>query len=345
MNQEGKNVGSSTRPRRTAPELAEALAHRIQAGEYRAGDYLPSCRQLAAELSMDKNTVSKAYNILKEAGLVETSRGRGVYVLDGQAVPQAESMIRQGIENFVWRAKASGMAENGLWQILADAMWKYYGVTHVDVLLVECNQPEASHMAKQLETRLHFPVDTMLIDEFLSDPAPVTASYDILTTTFHHLSAISEGAGAEGDKAVGLHGIPIVDGVLGIVKARPGTRVGIVCSTTPSVATLTGLVRGYNSEIIVETHLVESYLAEGNQRLSEFVRTQDIIVDTMSTHEHVLRLQPGVPVVTVEYEIDEQSVKFLLNKILQITRMRLAQLPENESSLDATAPDRVEKKL
>jgi DNA-binding transcriptional regulator YhcF (GntR family) len=309
-----------TRPRRTAAELAEALAHRIQAGAYRAGDFLPSCRELADELSVDKNTVNKAYAILKEAGLVASSRGKGVYVTGMRESSNVHGLLRQGLENIVWQAKAAGIAEDRVWQLLGDAMWKFYGINHVDVVLVECNQPEASHMARQLERRLNFSVDTLLIDEYLSNPQPFVSSYDILTTTFHHLSAISEVAGTEQGKFVGLLGVPIVDGAIEIARARQGSRVGIVCSTVPSIETLTGLVKGYNSEIIVDVHLMQ----EGSN-LAEFLMGFDVIVDTMSTHEHVLQLQPTAPVVTVEYEVADQSIEFLMKKVLQITRSRLEQ--------------------
>ena len=47
-----------------------------------AGDQLPTVRQLAAQLSINFNTVARAYRLLDRAGFITTQRGRGTYLLD-----------------------------------------------------------------------------------------------------------------------------------------------------------------------------------------------------------------------------------------------------------------------
>ena len=47
------------------------------------GDQLPTVRQLAADLSINFNTVARAYRMLDQAGLITTQQGRGTYVLSG----------------------------------------------------------------------------------------------------------------------------------------------------------------------------------------------------------------------------------------------------------------------
>ena len=52
----------------------------IAAGELRAGDALPSVRQLAAELRVNPNTVVQAYRELEHEGLTYVQRGQGTIV-------------------------------------------------------------------------------------------------------------------------------------------------------------------------------------------------------------------------------------------------------------------------
>ena len=47
------------------------------------GDQLPTVRQLAADLSINFNTVARAYRLLDQAGLITTQQGRGTFVLSG----------------------------------------------------------------------------------------------------------------------------------------------------------------------------------------------------------------------------------------------------------------------
>ena len=47
------------------------------------GEALPSVRQIAAELSVNPLTVTKAYQSLVDSGVVESRRGMGMYVNPG----------------------------------------------------------------------------------------------------------------------------------------------------------------------------------------------------------------------------------------------------------------------
>jgi DNA-binding GntR family transcriptional regulator len=81
-------------PRRGAHEpaylyIANTIADRIGAGEYRPGDQLPTESQLRREFGVSPATVRRAVNILLDRGLVTTTQGKGTFVrsLDiGEAV-------------------------------------------------------------------------------------------------------------------------------------------------------------------------------------------------------------------------------------------------------------------
>ena len=48
--------------------------------DLKPGDQLPTVRELATELRINFNTVSRAYRILDETGLISTQRGRGTFI-------------------------------------------------------------------------------------------------------------------------------------------------------------------------------------------------------------------------------------------------------------------------
>ena len=52
----------------------------IVSGVIKNGEFLPSCRELAKELGINPNTVSKAYNVLESDGFVTAVLKKGVYV-------------------------------------------------------------------------------------------------------------------------------------------------------------------------------------------------------------------------------------------------------------------------
>ena len=55
----------------------------ILSGTAREGEALPSVRSIAADLSVNPLTVSRAYDALVELGVVESRRGMGMFVAAG----------------------------------------------------------------------------------------------------------------------------------------------------------------------------------------------------------------------------------------------------------------------
>jgi GntR family transcriptional regulator len=64
-------------------QLRERLADLILEGELQESEALPSVRQISSDLRINPITVSKAFQIMVDEGLVEKRRGRGMYVVTG----------------------------------------------------------------------------------------------------------------------------------------------------------------------------------------------------------------------------------------------------------------------
>ncbi|GAB4358815.1 MAG: PLP-dependent aminotransferase family protein [Oricola sp.] len=65
--------------------LAEALIRAVEAGELRAGDRLPTHRNLAYDLGLSVQTVGRAYNELIRGGYITGEVGRGTFVSAGRS--------------------------------------------------------------------------------------------------------------------------------------------------------------------------------------------------------------------------------------------------------------------
>jgi GntR family transcriptional regulator len=64
----------------SADQIADDLAARIKAGEYKPGTQLPPYRVLADLYNVGMTTVAKVMVILRTRGVVIGVQGRGVYV-------------------------------------------------------------------------------------------------------------------------------------------------------------------------------------------------------------------------------------------------------------------------
>jgi len=65
-------------------QVAAEIRRAVAEGEAGPGDRLPPSKDLAAVIGVNKNTVLRALRILREEGLVEFRRGRGISVTGKQ---------------------------------------------------------------------------------------------------------------------------------------------------------------------------------------------------------------------------------------------------------------------
>ena len=66
-------------------QIADQIRERILRGDWEAGERIPSIRELAVELGVNPNTVTKSYQTLLDRGIVTNQRGRGYFVSDRAA--------------------------------------------------------------------------------------------------------------------------------------------------------------------------------------------------------------------------------------------------------------------
>ncbi len=115
-------------PRSPTPLYAQIAARvkvAIAAGELRAGDGLPSVRQLAAELRVNPATVVQAYRQLEADGCVEMRQGSGTFVSDvapDRRARERATEARRLIRSFLADASRLGFTPRELVALLSDEL-------------------------------------------------------------------------------------------------------------------------------------------------------------------------------------------------------------------------------
>jgi GntR family transcriptional regulator len=73
-------------------QVAAEIRRAISEGEAGPGERLPLVKDIAAILGVNKNTVLRAMHILRDEGLLEFTRGRGITVT---GTPEKSAVLRQ----------------------------------------------------------------------------------------------------------------------------------------------------------------------------------------------------------------------------------------------------------
>jgi DNA-binding transcriptional regulator YhcF (GntR family) len=98
-------------------QLVAAVRGAIARGEVNVGDPLPPAAELAEVVDVDRNTVLAAYRQLRDAGVLEFRRGRGVRV--ARASRPAPAVV-QAATALVDAARAHGVGRGDLIRLIEE---------------------------------------------------------------------------------------------------------------------------------------------------------------------------------------------------------------------------------
>lgn len=91
-------------------QIIEKVRQLILRGVLKKDDAMPSVRSLALELSINPNTIQKAYQELERMGYIYSVKGRGSFIKDSEVVvEQAVEEVKDEIRELILKAKDVGI--------------------------------------------------------------------------------------------------------------------------------------------------------------------------------------------------------------------------------------------
>ncbi len=102
---------------RLQDQIAGCVRRGVASGELPIGEQLPPGAELAAALSVDRNTVLAAYRQLRDEGILEFRRGRGARVV---SAGPALSSVAEAAQALIAAARQHGLSQNDLIRIIKE---------------------------------------------------------------------------------------------------------------------------------------------------------------------------------------------------------------------------------
>jgi DNA-binding transcriptional regulator YhcF (GntR family) len=105
-------------------QLVQQVRQAVQLGILKPGDQLPTVMEVVEQLTINPNTVLRAYRELDLEGFVEGRRGVGTFVASGQSPLPADDVkaLRTSLQQWVERARAAGLDDENLAALFADTV-------------------------------------------------------------------------------------------------------------------------------------------------------------------------------------------------------------------------------
>jgi DNA-binding transcriptional regulator YhcF (GntR family) len=216
-------------------QIVDQVEYMIEAGQLVDGDRLPSSRMLAANLSINRNTVARAYAELRDQGYVDARRRSGMIVSgagDARHKAHTREEAREILKGSVARCLELGLTPDEISSLAYHHSLQVERL-EVKVSFVECNAERSEYFARELTEQLDIPVAPLVLSEF--DPS-ILADDDLVLTTFFHLSetrrlANENGRDGSHPEVAAIVVAPHVRTLVRVAQLPKGSRLGILYST------------------------------------------------------------------------------------------------------------------
>lgn len=104
-------------------QIVRQVKFAVARGALKAGNLVPSVRELARDLAINPNTVARAYQQLQADGVLETVRGMGLEITSG-AIKHCRSerakLIQARLRQTLTEARQSGLEDDELRRLIDD---------------------------------------------------------------------------------------------------------------------------------------------------------------------------------------------------------------------------------
>lgn len=101
-------------------QIANKITASVLSGEYKAGEQIPTVRQLALEAAVNPNTVQRAFLELEQKGIVVSMGTVGRYVTSDTAIIEEcrQQQIEEIVQNFIKKCESLSVGKEEIIDII-----------------------------------------------------------------------------------------------------------------------------------------------------------------------------------------------------------------------------------
>jgi GntR family transcriptional regulator len=106
-------------------QLVDQVRHAVRIGLLQDGDQLPSVRDVVTQITINPNTVHRAYRELEHQGIAEGRAGLGTFItsrLRGAPYMTERASLEQALHDWVIDARRAGMDEETISELIRMAL-------------------------------------------------------------------------------------------------------------------------------------------------------------------------------------------------------------------------------
>ncbi|MGC8712637.1 MAG: GntR family transcriptional regulator [Leptodesmis sp.] len=268
-------------------QLYNQILFAIASRQFPPGHRLPSTRQLAMQTGLHRNTISKVYRQLEEAGVVDAQAGSGIYVRDQtqdsnakstspllEQNPEAYKIVQTSLDELLRQGCSLNQARE---LFLAEIDWRLRCSAQVLVTVPAHDLGNGEVLMRELKHALNIPVQLVPLEE-LGKILDQTRSGTVVTSRYF----IAQAEEIAGPKSVRVIPVDIYDfdEEIKIIKQLPkGTCLGIVSLSSGTLGVAEVIIHSLRGDDL----LVMTAQLGDNYKMGAIVRSAQTIMSDQAS--------------------------------------------------------------
>lgn len=303
-------------------QVKEAVLAEIKSGQWKAGDKLPTERELSEKLKVSRNTVSQAYQELEAEGVLTSVQGRGTFVCDRDdavLIENRKDLLHKIIDIALEEGLQLGFTIDEFVEMTEQrAKEKKEFLNNVQVVFIECNREQVDFFSKRLQFGSGVTVTPIVLDEFRRNKEeylPKVLSSDLVVTTFFHYDEVKEFV-RNRNQVLAIALDPQLETIVKIARIPQGKQIGLVCRSDNFASKVLLALKNAGLDLNIDVTTTAN-----TDELGAFVAAHDVLIVSPGRRREVeLQSNRRQEVIEFVYKPDVASINLLRAALIDIRR-------------------------
>jgi GntR family transcriptional regulator len=293
----------------------------IGSGEFLIGSPLPSARDMAKSLNVNRNTVAVAYRELAAEGILEAVAGSGTFIKNIESDDKMNE-LRRIMDNALENAVTAGFTPDQITDFILHRLTAFSReFQNGRILVVECNQEAIDDISAALKRNLPAAPVGVLIQDLEADPASaaeMAPNFDLIVCGFNHFHELKKIMPDCPVEIVAVMLKPDIRVINELMRLPAGTCVGFVCANQRSTETF------FKQAVFSSgSSLRRVWAGFDNPALQSALDECDVIFASAYVYDRIIGIVgAGRRVIKVNLDIDPAAIDLVGERLTAARLMR-----------------------
>lgn len=305
-------------------QVKNQIMDEIKNGNVKIGEKMPTERELSQTLKTSRNTVSSAYNLLEQEGILISYQGRGTFVAEEAKTwkqytnkDKLYKIIDLGLEE----ALEMGLNPKEFFALVRERIKeKEELLKKVNAVFIECNIEQSREFSKQLSSTTGLDVVPLVVSDLENRSEKtdrILKETQLIIATFNHVNEVKNLTAGFDKEVYGVAINPSLETIVRIAKFPSDTKFGLVCLSKEFQFKIESALRSGGLENII----LNKTISRKREDVQKVVSDSDVIIVSPGRFDEVKKAAgDNKEVISFVYNLDEDSVKDIMSRLIDIKK-------------------------